>query len=111
MFQVFLMLFGIVVIGISLAHLAIGPEAIIGGADVNSTSDGEDRFFAGLFLLLRGGAGVVRTRCATQAPVRDPARRRVVHRRDRAVLGGGFRRRTAPVLRRDVWRWSWGCRR
>jgi Domain of unknown function (DUF4345) len=49
-FQGFLALFGVIVIGISLAHLAIGPEAIIGGADVNPTSDGEDRFFAGLLL-------------------------------------------------------------
>jgi hypothetical protein len=51
-FQTFLALFGVIVIGISLAHLAIGPEAIIGGADVNPTSDGEDRFFAGVFLCL-----------------------------------------------------------
>jgi hypothetical protein len=31
MFQVFLVLFGFIVIGISLAHLAIGLDAIIGG--------------------------------------------------------------------------------
>ena len=49
-FQAFLVLFGIIVIGISLAHFAIGPDAIIGGTDVNPTSDGEDRFYAGLFL-------------------------------------------------------------
>jgi hypothetical protein len=48
--QVLLVLFGVVVIGISLAHFAIGPEAIIGGSPVNPTSDGEDRFFAGVFL-------------------------------------------------------------
>jgi Domain of unknown function (DUF4345) len=50
-FQAFLVMFGAVVIGISLAHLAVGPAAIIGGADVNPTTDGEDRFFAGLFLV------------------------------------------------------------
>lgn len=49
-FQGFLALFGVIVIGISLAHLAVGAEAIIGGSDVNPTSDGEDRFFAGLLL-------------------------------------------------------------
>ena len=43
-FQAFLVLFGIIVIGISLAHFAVGPDAIVGGTDVNPTSDGEDRF-------------------------------------------------------------------
>jgi hypothetical protein len=50
MFQAFLVLFGVVVIGISLAHLAIGSDTIIGGSVANPTSDGEDRFFAGIFL-------------------------------------------------------------
>jgi hypothetical protein len=49
-FQAFLALFGVIVIGISLAHLAIGPQAIIGGVAVNPTMAGEDRFFAGLLL-------------------------------------------------------------
>ena len=49
-FQTFLALFGLIVIGISLAHIAIGPRAIIGGAAVNPTMAGEDRFFAGLLL-------------------------------------------------------------
>jgi hypothetical protein len=48
LFEVFLALFGVIVIGISLAHFALGPDAIIGGSHVNATSDGEDRFFAGL---------------------------------------------------------------
>jgi hypothetical protein len=48
--QGFLVLFGVIVIGISLAHFAIGPDAIIGGSRANPTSDGEDRFYAGLFL-------------------------------------------------------------
>jgi hypothetical protein len=45
-----LVLFGVIVIGISLAHFAVGPDAIIGGSRVNPTSDGENRFYAGLFL-------------------------------------------------------------
>jgi hypothetical protein len=49
-FQAFLALFGVIVVGISIAHFAIGPQAIIGGAAVNPTMAGEDRFFAGLFL-------------------------------------------------------------
>jgi hypothetical protein len=49
-FQAFLPLFGVIVIGISLAHFAIGPQAIIGGVAVNPTMAGEDRFFAGLHL-------------------------------------------------------------
>ena len=47
LFQGFLVMFGVIAIGISLAHLAVGPEAIIGGSTVNPTSDGEDRFYAG----------------------------------------------------------------
>jgi Domain of unknown function (DUF4345) len=49
-FQALLALFGVIVIGISLAHFAIGPRAIIGGTAVNPTMAGEDRFFAGLLL-------------------------------------------------------------
>lgn len=49
-FQAFFALFGLIVIGISLAHFVIGPQAIIGGTAVNPTMAGEDRFFAGLFL-------------------------------------------------------------
>jgi hypothetical protein len=49
-FQALLVLFGLVVIGISLAHFAIGPNAIIGSRAVNPTMAGEDRFFAGLLL-------------------------------------------------------------
>ena len=62
-FQAFLVLFGIIVIGISLAHFAIGPDAIVGGTDVNPTSDGEDRFYAGLFLCY----GVALLWCARDA--------------------------------------------
>jgi hypothetical protein len=60
LFQGFLVLFGVAAIGISLAHLAVGPEAIIGGSAVNPTSDGEDRFYAGLF----GCYGVALLWCA-----------------------------------------------
>ena len=67
-FQGFLALFGIIVIGISLAHMAIGPQAIIGAVAVNPTMAGEDRFFAGLFLC----SGVALVWCA-----RDVQRKRV----------------------------------
>jgi uncharacterized protein DUF4345 len=49
-FQAFLALFGVIVIAISLAHMAIGPRAILGSVPVNATMAGEDRFFAGLLL-------------------------------------------------------------
>jgi hypothetical protein len=49
-FQAFLALFGVIMIVISIAHFAIGPQAIIGGTTVNATMAGEDRFFAGLLL-------------------------------------------------------------
>jgi hypothetical protein len=49
-FQAFLALFGVIVIAISLAHMAIGPEAVIGAVPVNPTMAGEDRFFAGLLM-------------------------------------------------------------
>jgi len=67
-FQGFLALFGVIAIGISLAHMAIGPRAIIGSVAVNPTMAGEDRFFAGLFLC----AGVALLWCA-----RDVQRKRV----------------------------------
>lgn len=60
LFQAFLTLFGVIVIGISLAHFAIGPDAVIGGSPANATSDGEDRFYAGIFL----GYGVALLWCA-----------------------------------------------
>jgi drug/metabolite transporter (DMT)-like permease len=50
--EAFLALFGVIVIGISVAHMAIGPNAIIGAIAVNPTMDGEDRFSAGVFLCL-----------------------------------------------------------
>lgn len=45
-----ILLFGIVCIGISLMHIAIGPSAIPGSVPVNATMDSEDRFYATLFL-------------------------------------------------------------
>jgi hypothetical protein len=47
LFQGLLALFGVIVVGISLAHMAIGPRAIVGSVAVNPTMAGEDRFFAG----------------------------------------------------------------
>jgi hypothetical protein len=68
MFQAFLVLFGVVVIGISLAHLAIGPDAIMGGSPANPTSDSEDRFYAGVFL----GYGVAVLWCASDVQHKRP---------------------------------------
>lgn len=67
-FQAFLALFGAIVIAISVAHFAIGPQAIIGGTAVNPTMAGEDRFFAGLLLC----SGLALVWCA-----RDVQRKRV----------------------------------
>ena len=89
-FQGFLALFGVIVIGISLAHLTIGPEAIIGGSDANSTSDGEDRFFAGLLLCY----GVALLWCA-----RDVQRKRVyINVLAAAFFVGGIGRLLAIIL-------------
>jgi hypothetical protein len=35
---------------IGLAHIALGPHAIVGGVFVNATMDSEDRFYAVFFL-------------------------------------------------------------
>jgi hypothetical protein len=67
-FQAVLALFGAIVIAISVAHFAIGPQAIIGGTAVNPTMAGEDRFFAGLLLC----SGLALAWCA-----RDVQRKRV----------------------------------
>ncbi len=89
-FQAFLVLFGVIVIGISLAHLAVGPDAIIGGTDVNPTSDDEDRFYAGLFLAY----GVALLWCA-----RDVQRKRVyVNLLATVFFVGGIGRLLAVVL-------------
>jgi hypothetical protein len=83
-FQVFLVLFGVICVGISLAHLAVGPDAIMGGSQVNATSDGEDRFYAGLF----GAFGLAAIWCA-----RDVERKQVyVSALAAAFLIGGIGR-------------------
>ena len=46
----FLVLFGLVCVGIALTHIAFGPAAIPGSVPVNATMDSEDRFYASLFL-------------------------------------------------------------
>jgi hypothetical protein len=38
LFQGFLVLFGVIVIGVSLAQLSVAPWAIIGGSNVDATS-------------------------------------------------------------------------
>jgi hypothetical protein len=89
LFQGFLVMFGVIAIGISLAHLAVGPEAIIGGSTVNPTSDGEDRFYAGLF----GCYGVALLWCA-----RDVERKQVyVNVLAAVLLVGGIGRLVALI--------------
>jgi hypothetical protein len=89
-FQALLALFGVIVIGISLAHFAIGPQAIIGGTAVNPTMAGEDRFFAGLFLC----SGVALLWCAI-----DVQRKRVyVNLLAAAFFVGGLGRLLAVLL-------------
>ena len=46
----FLTLFGLVCVGIALAHIVFGPASIPGSIPVNPTMDSEDRFYASLFL-------------------------------------------------------------
>jgi len=89
-FQGFLALFGVIVIAISLAHMAIGPRAIIGSVPVNPTMAGEDRFFAGLF----GCLGVALLWCS-----RDVQRKRgYVNLLAAVFFVGGMGRLLAVVL-------------
>lgn len=48
--QVFLGLFGVTAIFISLLHIVLGPAAIPGSIPVNATMDSEDRIYATMFL-------------------------------------------------------------
>ena len=48
-FQVFLVLFGVMTIVIATLHVVLGPTAIPGAIPVNATMDSEDRFYATLF--------------------------------------------------------------
>jgi hypothetical protein len=90
LFQGLLALFGVIVVGISLAHMAIGPRAIVGSVAVNPTMAGEDRFFAGLFLC----SGVALLWCA-----RDVQRKRVYLNLLAAVFfAGGIGRLLAVVI-------------
>ena len=89
-FQAFLALFGVIVIGNSLAHFAIGPRAIIGGVAVNPTMAGEDRFFAGLLLCY----GIALLWCA-----RDVQHKRIyIDVLATALFVGGIGRLLAIVL-------------
>lgn len=64
--QGFVALFGLVCVGIALAHIVIGPPAIPGSIPVNATMDSEDRFYATLFL----GFGIAHLWCARDLPDR-----------------------------------------
>ena len=89
-FQAFLTLLGVIVIAISLAHMAIGPRAVVGGVAVNRTMAGEDRFFAGLFLC----CGIAPLWCA-----RNVQRKRVyVNLLAAAFFVGGIGRLLAVAL-------------
>jgi Domain of unknown function (DUF4345) len=44
------MIAGAICVAIALAHIILGPRAIVGGFFVNPTMDSEDRFYAVFFL-------------------------------------------------------------
>ena len=48
-FRIWLVVFGLVVLGIALAHLLFGQTTYIGGGTVNATMDSDLRFFNVLF--------------------------------------------------------------
>jgi hypothetical protein len=109
-FQALLALFGFIVIGISLAHFAIGPQAIIAGVVVNPTMADEDRFFAGLRLCCR----IALLWCARE--VQD--KRVYVELLATAFFVGGIGRLFAVLLTAHLIRStsrcscsSWRCRR
>ena len=58
---------GLIVMGIALLHILIGPSVIPGGVPVNATMDSEDRFYATLFL----GFGAAMIWCARNLPARE----------------------------------------
>ncbi len=64
--EIFVLLFGLTCIAISLVHIAIGPSAIPGSVPVNATMDSEDRFYATLFL----GFGVALAWCSRKLEAR-----------------------------------------
>ncbi|MEU6560624.1 DUF4345 domain-containing protein [Nocardia nova] len=47
--QIWLLVFGVVCVGIAVAHLFFGTASIIGGGPVNATIDSDMRFYAVLF--------------------------------------------------------------
>lgn len=51
------MIAGVICVAIALAHVILGPRAIVGGVFVNPTMDSEDRFYAVFFLFW--GAAIV----------------------------------------------------
>ncbi len=58
--QIWLLVFGVVCVGIAVAHLFFGTATIIGGGPVNATIDSDMRFYAVLF----GAYGLTATWCA-----------------------------------------------
>lgn len=66
LFQGWLGIFGVVCIGIGLAHLFFGTATIIGGGPVNATIDSDVRFYAVLFVAY----GAAYVWCAMDVPRR-----------------------------------------
>ncbi|WP_227983776.1 DUF4345 domain-containing protein [Nocardia spumae] len=58
--QIWLVVFGLVCVGIAVAHLFSGTASIIGGGSVNATIDSDLRFYAVLF----GAYGLAVAWCA-----------------------------------------------
>ena len=56
-FRIWLIVFGLVCIGIAAAHLFVGQATYIGGGEVNATMDSDLRFYNVLFVAF--GAGFV----------------------------------------------------
>jgi hypothetical protein len=61
------MLAGAICVVIALAHIAVGPRAIVGGAFVNATMDSEDRFYAVFFL----GWGATMIYCSRELSAKE----------------------------------------
>lgn len=48
-FRIWLTIFGMVIVGISVAHLLVGQPTYLGGGEVNATMDSDLRFYNVLF--------------------------------------------------------------
>src|SRR6202011_4909949 len=94
LFQGFLALFGVIAIGIALAHFVVGPEAIIGGSAPGQTTAVSDAFT--VVLGMRRRPSCVLQRLAALRRLDRHAGPRVI---PPAAAGLGARRRTRPAPR------------